>query len=122
MSFRELVERVVKEVPGCVNCTILGFDGIAIDSAESLEPIEGISSSDATIEYANLVTQIRAAALGLQSGTVEDVCIKSEKMTTILRPLTEEYLVAATLAPNALIGKARYLLRLVDPLLRTELE
>lgn len=121
MSFRELVERVVNEVPGCVNCTLLGYDGISIDSVDNPEALEGISAADATVEYAYLVKQVRSAAEGLASGEVEDVCIRSEKMATVLRPLTDEYLISATLTPAGLVGKGRYLLRVVAPQLLQEL-
>ena len=96
MSFREQIERVVNEVPGCVSCTLMGFDGIAVDTVDRPEAIEGVNYADATIEYANLVRQMRAAAEGLASGEVEEVCVRSERLATVIRPINEEYLVAAS--------------------------
>lgn len=121
MSFREHIERVVNEVPGCANCTLLGFDGIAVDTVERPELLQGISAADATIEYANLLTQMREAAVNLGSGELHDVCIRSERMATVMRPLTDEYLVAVTVTAHGYIGKGRYLLRIIAPRLRAEL-
>jgi len=120
MAFRELIERLVQEVPGAVNCTLLGFDGIAIDSVDGKSTL-GLSAGDATIEFAHLVGQIRRAAEGLAAGNVDEVCIRSEKLVTLLRPLTSEYLVALTMLPGGLVAKGRYLLRTTAPKLLQEL-
>lgn len=121
MSFREQLERVVNEVPGCVSCTLLGFDGIAVDTVEGSEVLEGVNTADAVVEYANVLSQVRSAAEDLASGAVEEICVRSEKMATILRPITDEYLVAATVSAAGLVGKGRFLLRVIAPSLREEL-
>jgi len=121
MSFREQIERIVNEVPGCVSCTLMGFDGIAVDTVDRSETVDGVNISDATIEYANLVRQMRTAAEGLASGAIEEVCVRSEKLSTVLRPINEEYLVAASFSSDGLLGKGRYLLRVIAPRLGEEL-
>ncbi|MBN2362266.1 MAG: roadblock/LC7 domain-containing protein [Deltaproteobacteria bacterium] len=121
MGFREHIERLVREVPGSVNCTLLGFDGIAIDSVDGNKPAGQLNAGDATIEFAHLVAQIRRAAEGLAAGDVDEVCIRSDKMVALLRPLTAEYLVVLTMLPGGLVGKGRHLLRVAAPKLQQEL-
>lgn len=121
MSFREHIERVVREVPGCASCTLLGFDGISIDTAEGSEKLGDLSAADATVEFTSLLNQMRAATEILRAGQVHELCIRSDGVAAVLRPLTPEYLVAATFGPSANIGKGRYLLRIIAPRLRTEL-
>jgi hypothetical protein len=120
MAFRELIEQLVQQVPGAVNCTLLGFDGIAIDSVDGASKL-GLSAGDATIEFAHLVSEIKRAAEGLAAGNVDEVCIRSDKLVSLLRPLTPEYLVALTLLPSGLVAKGRYLLRVTAPKLQQEL-
>jgi hypothetical protein len=43
------------------------------------------------------------------------VSVKTERLTTVVRLLSEEYFVALTLEPGGNIGKARYLLRVSAP-------
>ena len=43
-------------------------------------------------------------------------------MSTLIRVINNEYFVAVTLAPDANLGKARFLLRVAAPKLREELE
>jgi len=121
MGFREHIERLVREVPGTVSCTLLGFDGITVEAIDGANAVEQLSAGDAVIEYAHLVDQIRRAAEGLTAGAVDEVCIRSEKLVALLRPLTPEYLVALTMLPTGQIGKGRYLLRITAPKLQQEL-
>jgi hypothetical protein len=119
MSFGEHLQRVVQQTPGCVNCTLMGFDGIGVETAEG----EGGSArvADAHVEYALLATQMRTASAGLDTGELQEVCIRSDGLVTVLRPLTQEYLVAASFRSDGLIGKGRYLLRVIAPRLLEEL-
>jgi hypothetical protein len=121
MAFREHIERLVREVPGSVNCTLLGFDGIAVDSVDGASALEQLNAGDATIEFAHLVAQIRRAAEGLAAGGVDEVSIRSDRLVALLRPLTAEYLVVLTMLPSGLVGKGRYLLRVAAPKLQQEL-
>lgn len=120
MSFGEHLQRVVQQVPGCLNCTLMGFDGIGVETAEG----EGASPrvGDAHVEYALLANQMRTAAAGLEAGDLHEVCIRSDELVTVLRPLTQEYLVAASFRSSGLVGKGRYLLRVIAPRLLEELQ
>ena len=121
MGFTELLERVVQGTPGCVNCTLLGYDGILIDSVDGEASVDGVSAADATIEYSTLMPQMRKACQNLRAGDLDEVSVRSGKFNMVLRPLSDEYLVVAALAPGGLQGKARYLLRLIAPKLQAEL-
>ena len=110
MTFREHMQRIVESTPGALACTIMGFDGIAIDTVQV-----GASEVDIPnllVEYAAAAQQLRrSAAVEAAAGTFIEMHVASGKLSALLRPLTDEYFIAVVLAPNALSGKARYLMR-----------
>jgi predicted regulator of Ras-like GTPase activity (Roadblock/LC7/MglB family) len=122
MSFREHVQRVVEQVPGALACGLMGFDGIPIDSYE----VGGAEVDMATLftEYASVAHQVRRAMedpTSCAGGSLSEMVISSPKFVTVVRPIGTEYLVAAVLSPSAMMGKARYLLRVTAPKITKEL-
>lgn len=115
MPFKALMQRVVEQTPGCINCTLLAFDGITVDGFDSDKNFSTVSIADSTVEYAIALNQMRKAGQGLEAGLINELCVRGEKLITVMRPLNEEYLVAAAFTPQALVGKGRYLLRLISP-------
>jgi hypothetical protein len=121
MSFRDHIQRIVDQTPGAIACSIMGFDGIAIDSYDV-----GGAEVDVQIlftEYASVAHQVRRAFEDPTSsvGAMSEMSVSSGKFISIVRPITGEYFVAAVLKPDALVGKARYLLRVAAPKIAAEL-
>lgn len=114
MGFREHLEKVCSAVEGSVAASVMGFDGIAIDTLEHAGP-PGVDLGNLLVEYANILSQVRTAAGMLQTGGVQELILSTEKLTIVARPLTSEYLLVLALTPEANLGKARYLLRVTAP-------
>lgn len=120
MTFREHMQRIVESVPGATACALMGFDGIAIDSYEV---------GGGELDIPTLLTEYSSAALALRTtgnqqplaGSVNELVITTPSLTTVLRPLNEEYFLAVVLGPAGVAGKARYLMRLAVPQLLKEL-
>lgn len=110
MGFREHVQHIVEATPGAVACTIMGFDGIAIDTFQ----IEGedVDIPTLLVEYSTAAQQLRRNAAQSFAGPFVELMVQGELMSTIVRPLTDEYFLAVVLKPTALVGKARYLMRM----------
>ena len=119
MSFREHLEQVVKNVDGAVACSVMGFDGIAIDTHQV--QATDLDLSAMLVEYGGILSKLKEAALALQAGTVSEVTIATEKLSTIARLLTPEYYLVLALRPEGNAGKGRYALRLAAPKVRAEL-
>ena len=118
--FREILGRVLQDTPGAVGITLMGFDGIAIDSCEADDP--GIvSPSAAAIELGAIASQLKTVAVGLGAGDVREVTVHTGELITVLRPVTEEYFLALSLLPHGNTGKGRYLMRIASPKLAAEL-
>lgn len=57
----------------------------------------------------------------LDAGSAQEVAVRSERFTTVVRFLTEEYFVAVAVKPEGNFGKARFLLRMKAPTLAADL-
>ncbi|MBM4280778.1 MAG: hypothetical protein FJ137_08465 [Deltaproteobacteria bacterium] len=117
--FKESLATLLDNLPGARSATVMGFDGIAIDSVDAADALGDEQS--AAVELAAVTTQLRRAAEGLGAGDVQEVTLETERQVTLLRPLTSEYLLAVTLARQGFIGQARYRMRVIAPKLAAEL-
>jgi len=61
-----------------------------------------------------------AASAETGLGNLEELAITTERMATLLVAITPEYFLFASLAPGALMGRARFALRLAGLSLRRE--
>ena len=119
MAFRTHLEQIVGQVEGAVACGGMGFDGIAIDTVQPADP--GLDVQTVLIEYSNVLGKLKEATASLQAGSMSEVAIATEKLTTVARLLTPEYYLVLALLPQGNLGKARYVLRLAAPKVQAEL-
>jgi predicted regulator of Ras-like GTPase activity (Roadblock/LC7/MglB family) len=120
MSFREHIQSIVDGVPGAIACTVMGFDGIAIDSYErGTAPVD---IPTLLTEYSTAAQQLkRGSAQQPETGHVEELVVNTSNLVAVLRLLTEEYFLAVVLSSAGFVGKARYLMRVHAPLILKEL-
>ena len=57
MSFLTHLESVVNQVDGALACSVMGFDGIAVETHQQ-ESLDDVELQNSWIEYANIVTQL----------------------------------------------------------------
>src|SRR5262245_54730360 len=107
--FKEVLRELVERTDGAIASLLMGFDGITVDSY-TRDPgalnVETVGS-----EYSVVLGQIKQAATMLDLGSTQEVAVRAENMTTVIRLLNDEYFVAVALSPSGSLGKARYLLR-----------
>ena len=106
--FKEVLQEVVENTDGGVAGLLMGYDGIPVDQyvKDGVFDIETIG-----MEYSVIVKSIRQAAEMLDVGAAREVAIKSERLTTVIRMLNDDYFIAITLKPSGNLGKARFLMR-----------
>jgi predicted regulator of Ras-like GTPase activity (Roadblock/LC7/MglB family) len=73
------------------------------------------------IEYSGLFRNAREATEAHEAGGVSELSIATDKILTVARLVTPEYFMVVALKPEGNFGKARYLLRVTAPKLRSEL-
>jgi predicted regulator of Ras-like GTPase activity (Roadblock/LC7/MglB family) len=111
---------VVNQVDGALACSVMGFDGISVETYQKDEAGE-LELNGAWVEYANLLTQLKNAADVLKTGAVTELSVNSEKVLTIIRLVSPEYFLVLALKAEGNYGKGRYVLRITAPKVRAEL-
>jgi predicted regulator of Ras-like GTPase activity (Roadblock/LC7/MglB family) len=116
--FGQKLEETVKGVAGGRAAILMGFDGIPVDqfAGDSEQDIETLG-----MEFSVLLKEVRKAAELLDAGAAQELTVRTEKLSTILRIVNDEYFVALAIAPDGNLGKARYLLRMIAPEFAREL-
>ncbi|HEY0840766.1 MAG TPA: roadblock/LC7 domain-containing protein [Vulgatibacter sp.] len=118
MGFREQLEEICR-VDGAVAASIMGFDGIAIETVTARE--SDLDVETLMVEYSGLIGQVRQAAEMMQAGALTEVSIGTEQLTTHLRPINDDFFLVLAMSPDGNTGKGRYLLRVTAPRLVGEL-
>ncbi len=118
-GFRAALEAVADRVPETQTLMVIGTDGIPIDrlAVRPVPDIETVAAEHTTLLRASLST---TADTGL--GGLREMTMVTERMTTLLLAITPEYFLFAALAPGAMVGRARFALRLAGLSLRQEFE
>jgi predicted regulator of Ras-like GTPase activity (Roadblock/LC7/MglB family) len=120
MSFNEHLQDLCKGVEGAVACSLMGIDGIEVDTHVARDAqVDDLKSL--LVEYSGIFRSAREAAEAHQAGGVFEVSINTEKLVTVARLVSPEYFMVVALTPEGNYGKARYLLRIAAPKVRAEL-
>jgi len=123
--FRESIVKLLDGIDGGVACVLMGFDGITVDTytraaapgaSDAVPDIQTIS-----MEFAHLIAQARRTLDSVEAGTLEELTLKTDRLTLVVRLLTPEYFLACAIRPAASLGRTRYLMRLTAPGLRADL-
>ena len=120
MGFHEHLQEVVRGVDGAVACSLMGVDGIEVDT----HLVDGAGEVDVRtllVEYSSLFRLAGEAAQTHQGGAVAELCIQTDQVLTVARLVSPEYFMVVALRPDGNFGKARYMLRVTAPRLRSEL-
>jgi predicted regulator of Ras-like GTPase activity (Roadblock/LC7/MglB family) len=119
MGFREHLQEVCRNVDGALACSLMGVDGIEVDThvADGGE----LDVKSLLVEYSSIFRSAREAAEVHAAGGVAELSIQTDKVLAVARIVTPEYFMVVALGPEGNFGKARYLLRVTAPKLRSEL-
>ncbi len=118
--FKEVLQEMVDRTEGGVAGLLMGYDGIPVEQYVNGE--EAMDIETVGMEFSVILKDVRRAAEMLEVGRANEIAIRAEKMTTVIRLLNEEYFVAVTLRPDGNFGKARFMLRRGGSKLLTGLE
>ena len=120
MIFDDATREFVNSVPGAVACSIMGFDGLPIATHEMRG---GNVDTDALLtEYTSVAAELlRIGRENPGLGELEEVTIGHGELTFIMRAVTSEHFVAGVVGPDAIVGRARYALRMLIPAVREAL-
>jgi predicted regulator of Ras-like GTPase activity (Roadblock/LC7/MglB family) len=119
MGFREHLQEVCEKVEGAVACSLMGADGIEVDT--HLNDGGAFDLRTLLVEYSGILRSAKEAALSNEAGGVAEVSISTDKLVAVVRIVGPEYFMVVALTPDGNFGKARYYLRITAPKLLAEL-
>jgi len=121
--FRENLQKLVNRLDGGVGGVLMGFDGIAVETyVRDGQAGQVADLHTVAMEFGHLVGQARGAAERSELGALREVTIRTDKLTVVMLLLTKDYFLACGIVPTGNVGKARYLVKLVAPQIRAELQ
>ena len=116
--FQDILRRIAERVEGTRAVSLIGTDGIAIDSYVSAE---GLPMDSLAAESGSLVKAARAARALAEHGPIEQLTVASDRAATILSRVTEEYYLVLLLARDGNFGRGRFELHKAAVALEKEL-
>ncbi len=119
MGFHEHLEEVCRSVDGALACSLMGIDGIEVDT--HMKGDGDVDVKSLLIEYSGIFRTAREAAEAHSAGGIAEVSIQTDKILTVARLVSPEYFIVVALEPGGNFGKARFMLRVTAPKLRSEL-
>lgn len=121
MSFSDTLAQICAQVDGAVAASVMGMDGIAVETHEVDAARQLVNIGAAMVEYSSIFGQVRTAAAQLEAGEASEFSIRADKLVAIGRSVTPDYFVVVALSPDGNQGKARYALRVGAPKIAAEL-
>jgi len=118
--FSDHLKKLVDQVGGGVGAVIMGLDGIAVEKYVREE--DGFDINIIGMEFSFILTQTKKAAEILHVGGLNELVIKAEQLTLVVPMITDEYFLAVALNPSGNFGKCRFLLRLLESDIKSELQ
>jgi len=116
--FGTQLKDAVQKTPGGRSAVLMGLDGIPVDffSSDGEVDIETIG-----MEFSVILKEVCKTIEQLESGAAEELTVRTDRMTTLVRVVSDEYFIALLLSPEGNLGKARYVLRILAPKIRQDL-
>ena len=112
-DFDEIVTNIVESSQGAIAAAIMAYDGVPL--AEYKKSESEIDISTMSIEYMDVLKEIKSASEVLEAGTMEEITVRSDELVFIVRLINEEFFLALILTPDGNCGKGRYLTRIAAP-------
>lgn len=116
--FQDTLRRVAERVEGTRAVSLVGVDGIAIDSYVSAD---GVPMESLAAEMGAIVKAAQAAGALTEHDAVAQLSVASGRAITILCRVTEEYYLLLWLARDGNFGRGRFELRKAASALEKEL-
>jgi len=116
--FQDSLRRIAERVEGTRAVSLVGLDGIAIDSYVSAE---GLPMDSLAAEAGAVVKSAHSARALADHAAVTEVTMSSARSAALLCRVTEEYYLLLLLARDGNYGRGRFELRKAAAMLEKEL-
>jgi predicted regulator of Ras-like GTPase activity (Roadblock/LC7/MglB family) len=128
MDLTELLAGAVEKIPGAVAISLLGVDGLAVETVTGAKTLPQNGSTPAAqdpqawgVELADLVLAARRAADAAHWGTLRTISLETEERAFLTRLVTPEYFLLLVVQADGNLGRARFELQRVGAALAESL-
>jgi len=119
MPFKNLLSRLLEDIPGAVGAIIIDWEGEAVDQVTRIDEydIKVLGAHSGII-----LGMLRDALSRVESGELNEVVIRTEQNKIMMVPLTDEYVLILQLGKSAITARAAYKMRLCVDELREDFD
>jgi predicted regulator of Ras-like GTPase activity (Roadblock/LC7/MglB family) len=117
-AFTETLRRIADRVEGARAVSLVGADGIPVETWASAE---GLSIESLAAEMGGLLKAARGAGSAAGAGVVREVATIADGAITVISRVTGEYYLLLLLAREGNLGRGRFELRKAAAALEKEL-
>ncbi|MCA1611107.1 MAG: roadblock/LC7 domain-containing protein [Acidobacteria bacterium] len=115
--FQDTLRRIAERVEGAQAVSLLGVDGIPIDS---YGPADGRAFESIAAELGSFV-KTSSTRGAIEAGTIQQIVLETDRSTAILSRVTAEYYLLLLLSRDGNSGRGRFELRKAGLALEKEL-
>lgn len=115
MSFEAAITELCASCPGSLGAAIVDPDGIPVALTDSEVALEDVGA-----EFATIVQGVEDAERELRHGSLRQLIVYADEMALIMTIMGGGYLLLLLLETDGLLGKGRFLSRLVGERLYNE--
>lgn len=119
MIFEKQFNTLIERLENSLACILMGFDGISVLSKG--KPGIDLDLELMGAEISAFVNQLRHAAFIDQFGEAKELVLHCKDTTILLHILTKDYFLALVMLPEAHVGKGRFLLKIMEDEIVSEL-
>lgn len=116
--FQDTLRRIAQRVEGTQAVSLVGLDGIPIDSFGSAD---GLSIESVAAELGAFVKSVEGPHTSLEAQEVQQLTIVTDRSCAILSRVTEEYYLLLLLSKEGNLGRGRFELQKAAIALEKEL-
>jgi predicted regulator of Ras-like GTPase activity (Roadblock/LC7/MglB family) len=116
--FQDTLRRIAQRVEGTQAVSLVGLDGIPIDSFGAAD---GPSIESVAAELGAFVRSVEGPHTSLEAAAVHQLAIVTDRSTAILSRVTEEYYLLLLLSKEGNFGRGRFELQKAAVALEKEL-
>lgn len=116
--FQDTLRRIAERVEGTQAVSLVGIDGIPIDSYRSAE---GVSVESVAAELGAFVKSVEGPRTSMDSAPVQQLAVMTDRSTAILSRVTREYYLLLLLSREGNLGRGRFELKKAAVALEKEL-
>lgn len=117
--FEEILSGAFKRMDRAVLCALIDEEGIPVASYPAGS--ENTEASELILQVLNELKETISLLRENNFGETREISINTDRYILLIKPLKGSYFLASVLNTDAITGKARYILRIIEDDIKAEL-